>query len=656
MLLAALWLGAVAPAAAQQRPNRNPPRPPPAAPPAAPAITAQPLVPLPPLPMASPITAVPPEPLQRRIALPELGLTAGFTFDATGQDLFFPLPRGINGLAARVELAVDLVAPFPGRFAVELRANGRLITSRGFAPGETTIVVEAPIPGDDLAREADALRVNLRLVDLGGSGSGARATVRAESYATLLVPEDAVPSVAALFRLLPLQTQVLMRPGAIPPAEAAAALRIGLALAGTGRDVEITSGSPPVEVRAPDGGRLWTTGAVAVGVGEQGAAVIEIAGLPTLALGGTEPERAARLLDSPWRGAAAVPAVAVAEARAPASTARLLPFSALRGSTAPQQAAQASWSLDFSTRDLPRGTRPEALEVEIRAAPDPAGGRAVATLLLNEVMLGAATLSADGHARLALPIPERLVGIDNRIGVVLHRASASGPAQLMPDSAIRLGPATAAREFLALPPTYAEGVEVIIDAPGGELTAQALNPVLWALRAVIPPAAPLSVTLVEPGTAPQPRGPFVAVTREAPAGTTPALRFDAGRIALSDREGRPLLALDGVQRVIAAQLIPAGPGATPGLWVRLPTLMGPLPAAAPRLDRGDIALLDRQGVALAWSSRDSAPLVRANYPDAPATTSIVLIWRPYVVGVLWLAGVALVGYAFARPRRDRRRG
>jgi hypothetical protein len=648
ILIAAALLALPAAAQGQSRPGRAPAPPPP--PP--PAITSQPLPPpaaIVPQPPPAPPAPAPPQPLQRRIGLTELGLTEGVAFDPGGRDLFFPLPRDIPGLAGRLSLVIDLAAPFPGRHAVEFRANGRLLASRAFAEGQTRLAIELPLAAEDLMREAEALRLHLRLVEPAGPGN-ALATLRSESHLALLLPDGMAPSVAALFRLLPLRTQVLMRPGAVSAAEAAAALRIGLALTGTGREVLITAGAPPEILLGPGGARIWGTGAVVVGFGEQGAAVLELSGLPVLALGGPQPERAARLLDGPWRATATAPALGVAEARTPAPLASSLGFAALRGSLAPQEAARAAWSLDFSTRDLPPGTRPEALEVAIRSAPDPAGGRALATVLLNEVMLGATTLPAEGSGRLSLAVPERLVGLDNRIGVVLHRSAASGPAQLLPDSAIRLTAAGAPREFLGLPPVYAEGLEVIADAPAGVLTADDLNPLLWVLRALVPASAPIRVTLVEPGTAARPTGAFLAATRAPPAGSSPALRFDAGHIALSDRAGRTLFDLDGIQRVLVAQLVTAE--GRPGVWLRLPTLLPALPTAAPRLDRGDVALLDRQGVALAWASGEPAPLVRAALAEPRPATTALLFWRPFVVGLLWLAGVGLVVYAFARPRRE----
>ncbi|OYW10042.1 MAG: hypothetical protein B7Z53_01760 [Rhodospirillales bacterium 12-71-4] len=293
------------------------------------------------------------------------------------------------------------------------------------------------------------------------------------------------------------------------------------------------------------------------------------------------------------------------------------------------------------------------MEVALQGA---AGPSAVASVLLNEVVLGGGPLSSNGQGRFLLPVPAGLAGLENQISVELRRGEPAGAAQLLPPSRIGLVPAGSPGAFHDLPAAYAGGMEVLADAPGGVLVAEQLNPILWVLRRLLAPTAPLMVRLVEPGEEVRPSAPFLAATREPPQGTDPVLRFDAGRILLSNADGRPILDLAGLQRVMAAQLLVAE--GQPGLWLRR---LGPpplLPAEAPRLDDGDVALLDGQGVALAWRGR-GLPDVRVSYPEeaapTPALHGPLMPWRPWVVGTAWLAGLALVIYAFIRPRRDARR-
>jgi hypothetical protein len=635
LLLATAMAG---PALAQgRRPARQAPARPPAAPPPA---TRE----APPPPIQAPL----PEPRQRRITLTELGRPAGFAFGGEARDLAIPLPRDLSGLGVRLSLAFDLAAPFPAQHAVEVRANGRLLGARAFTEG-ARLTLDLPVPAEELAREPEALRLNFRLLEQPGPAAGT-ATLLPESAVALLLPDGAVPSIATLAQLMPPRVLVLLRPTGPSAPEAAAALRIGLALSATGREVRFTTGGAPGLVSGPGGARLWQTGSVAIGATAEAVSVLDLAGLPMLAIGGPDPEGAARLLEGPWRIAAGSPALATATAQPPQDRVAAIPFSALSPALEPQEAARAAWQLGFSTRDLPPATRPQAVELELRAAPD--GGRAVASVLMNEVLLGAAPLPADGRLRLELPVPERLVGLENRVVVTLQRPAPGLPAQLLPGSALRLAPAPAPAEFLALPPRLAEGFEVLVDAPDGSMPAEALDAALWLLRALAPAGAPIAVTPVEPGTAAQPRRPFLALTREAPAGTAPAVRFDAGRIRLSDRSGARLMEIDATTPLLVAQLLETG--GRHGVWLRSADgrlVPFALPSAAPRLDRGDVALLDRGGVSLAWSTRMPV-LVSPSYPEAEPARSALAAWRPVVVGVLWLAGLGIVVYAFARPRRD----
>jgi hypothetical protein len=632
LLLPALLLAEAA--LAQQRPARPPPRPPAATPPA-----------------PAPAPAPAPGPLQRRFTVAELGMAEGAGFDATGRDILFPLPRGLPITLARLSFVVDLASAFQARHAVEVAVNGRVLGSLAFAEGTQRLAFDAVLPPEDLARSPEALRVSIRLLEQ-PFGSGGTASVTAASYLAVAVPEGVLPSVAAMFQLLPNRVQVLAPPGPLTPADAAAALRIGLALAATGREVHITGGSPPGPVPGPGGQRLWETGAVQLGAAADGATVLRVGDVPVLALGGPAPERAARLLEGPWRAAGATPALEVGALRATVPPNAPLPFADLLGTLAPQEGVRAAWSLRFSTRDLPPGTQPEALEVALRAPP---GSRAVASVVLNDVVLGAATLPADGRGLLSLSIPPSLIALDNRIDVSLHRqpgpgqAVVGGPAQLLPESLLRLGPAGPPAEFLALPPRFAEGLEVLIDAPGGSLPIAVLNTALWVMRPLVPAGAPIRVTPVEPDSPPRPVGAFLAITEVPPEGSAPAMRFEPGRVLLRDGAGQPLLDLGSVERMMVAQLVAAE--GRPGLWLHLPAALPALPNAAPRLDRGDIALLDAQGVALAWNSVRQ-PVSQLGTVVMPAEErSLVLVWRPWVAGGLWFAGFALVAYAFANPRR-----
>jgi hypothetical protein len=85
-------------------------------------------------------------------------------------------------------------------------------------------------------------------------------------------------------------------------------------------------------------------------------------------------------------------------------------------------------------------------------------------------------------------------------------------------------------------------------------------------------------------------------------------------------------------------------GDHPGMWIKPLAADGSLPAPPGlRLDRGDVAFVDKSGVALAMSTeRDT--LARIAYPDQVSWLTLAGQYRSWVIGGLWLlATLAFLG-------------
>ena len=70
------------------------------------------------------------------------------------------------------------------------------------------------------------------------------------------------------------------------------------------------------------------------------------------------------------------------------------------------------------------------------------------------------------------------------------------------------------------------------------------------------------------------------------------------------------------------------------------------------LDRGDVAFIDKTGVALAMSTQRDT-LVRISYPDQVSWFTVAERFRSWIVGGLWL--LVSVGFLIALQRILRRR-
>ncbi len=617
------------------------------------------------LPLAAPRAQLPPEVVQRRIGLADLGFPDGVALEGLGtaRELFFPLPRGADITGATLALRLESRAIFEGRRGLEVVANGRSLLARPLPAGGGAVAVDLPLTPEDLARGNGFLRVTLKLVGaltedrcLDQRLAGERLDVLPGTGLTLAWRGAEGLPVGEMLRLLPHDVTVVTPAGPLQPGEAAAALAAAHALAGTGRRVAFAAAPPAT--RGADG--TWIRGLVTIQRGGEGAriAVVEAAGAPALAIAGAESEAAARLLGTAWREAAIGREVAV-QAAAPVPRGRAVPLAALRGDLAAQDVVErGSWTLDFSLRDLPAGTRPTGLSLDLAAAQDGRGERPSAVALLNEAIIASASLGGETPARLRASIPDGLVGLDNRLRVIVQRRPSGGdcaqlpvglPAQILPSSTLLLADTAAApADFHDLSPRFREAVRLLLPAAP---SAGDLAPLLSVLRGQVAPGAAISVAV---GLGEAPTGPFIALAGEAPGWLRPTpLRFDRGRVTLADREGRTLFDITGGGPGVAAQLV-ATSGGTPGLWLR-PAAGGLGVPEVLSLDRGDVAIADARGIAFAWASGRDA-LVRIAYPDQTDVLALLARWRPWLIAGAWLAVTALLVGVFARSWRRRRGG
>jgi hypothetical protein len=142
---------------------------------------------------------------------------------------------------------------------------------------------------------------------------------------------------------------------------------------------------------------------------------------------------------------------------------------------------------------------------------------------------------------------------------------------------------------------------------------------------------------------------FIAVSRLEPAETDPRLRFDQGRLAITRSDGRLLVDLAGNDQTPTVAQVVRAPRAA-GLWLR-PGRDIPQTASRPvRLDRGDIAVVDEEGIALAFSA-ERKQVATIAYTDIRSWGDLVGAYRPWIVAGTWLTVAALFAAAMARAYR-----
>ena len=137
----------------------------------------------------------------------------------------------------------------------------------------------------------------------------------------------------------------------------------------------------------------------------------------------------------------------------------------------------------------------------------------------------------------------------------------------------------------------------------------------------------------------------------APAGAEQRVRFDRGRVAITDRAGDTLLDIGGLGSGAVAQIVTSN--TYPGLWIKPLNSDGSLPAPPNvNLDRGDVAFLDKTGVALALSTeRDT--LLRVSYADQASWLTKFDRYRSTIVACVWVLVTFTLLFVLQRIYRRR---
>jgi hypothetical protein len=484
--------------------------------------------------------------------------------------------------------------------------------------------------------------------------------------------------------LMPRDVAIMLPSRRVTEVEIATAITIARSLISSGRRVSFHHGYEAVaDLAKRDEAGRWTRGIVLVGPLAEASnivdpplarlagaiqpfgtlAAVRVSGSPALLVSDTDVVRAGRLFASPLRAAThGIASASVGEASPVDLPTDRATFEQL--AVAPAQAdvfGRADLIAVIDTRRLPPETRATRLLLDVMVAPDGAGEKAVVSVFVNERLLGSTVAAVGDATHLNLSLPDGLVGAIANVRTVVQRDSSQGncrleaqgyPAQILGSSALVLASADGApHDFSDLTPHFGRGIKLLLPASAADQPVPVLGVLAQAVDQLSPDIAPLNVNFAAGDGTPAPDGPFIAVSDRPPAGANPRVRFDRGRVAVTDRTGRTLLDLGGFVGGAVAQVVSAN--GYPGLWIKPLAADGTAPSPKElHLDHGDVAFIDGNGVALAMSTeRDT--VVRISYPDQVSWLTVAERFRFWIIGGLWLFATAAL--LFILPRLFRRR-
>lgn len=627
------------------------------------------------------------------ITLADVGFGSGFRFANLGgrREIFVPVPQGAGIDPTELVLTVDDISAHQARRSLEVLINDRSIAALALDGHSTGRVIRIPLPS--IKARDGFLKLSFlysgaatqdRCIDVRYVGDSL--TIRSESAIQFELPAATVAlDVATTVALMPRDVAVVLSTRQLTTADIAAALTVARALTASGRHVSFHRGGPAMaDLARSTEPRRWSRGIVAIGPFDEFAghldtpqtkvagpnsgfgtiAAVRVGGFPALLVSDPTAVRAGRLLGSPSLAATrGLTSASVGDMGTPKLAADRISFDQL--GLAPgvvEVFGRADLSATINARALPPDTTMSRLLLDILVAPDDAGEKAVVSVFVNERLLGS-TLAASGEpTRLDLALPDGLVGSAANIRVVVQRRSSAGdcrfepqgyPAQILGSSSLVLSKIADVRDFADLAPHWANGVEVLLPQAASERPLPFLGLLSNILSSLSPESAPIKVQFIAEGAVPAPKDSFIVVSNTAPTGAKPLVRFDRGRVAVTDRNERMLLDLGGFSSGAVAQLVTAG--GHPGMWIKPLGTDGMLPNPIElRIDRGDVAVFDEVGTSLAMSTeRDS--LVRIAYPDHVSWATIAARFRPWIIGALWIFGTVVFLFALTQMYRRRAR-
>jgi hypothetical protein len=624
------------------------------------------------VPPASAPTTRPHGPLAE-VTLADIGLINGLRFANLGghHELFVPLPQRADVTLSDLLLVLDDISAHDARRNLEVQVNDRTVAAIVLDGKSRDRTVRIPL--DNIKPKDGYLKLSFlysgaatldRCIDVRYVGDSL--TIRPQTAVEVDVgPGDL--DVTTTAALMPREVAIVLPGRRAAATEIATALAVARGLIAGGRHVSFYHGySELAELSRRGDDNRWTRGIILVGAladtigvvdapfarlaGDPNAvgtlAAVRIGGAPALLVADGTLVRAGRLFSSPFLAAGrGVESASVGDATPIALPTDRVSFDELKVASAEAEVfGRADLPAVIDTRRLPAGTRATRLLLDVMVAPDGAGEKAVVSAFINERLLGSTVAATGEPTHLDLVLPDGLVGNIANIRVLIQRDSAQGdcrfepqgyPAQILGSSALMLtGAGKDAHDFSDLTASFSSRLEVLLPTSAADQPNRILGMVAEVAAQLSPDGAPLAVDFIPAGSAPAPHGPFIAVSETAPAGATPRVRFDRGRVAVTDRDGRSLLDLGGFVGGAVAQIVSADGHA--GLWIKpLADDQSIVTPADIHLDRGDVAFVDADGVALAMSTeRDS--VVQISYPDQVSWLTVAERFRSWIIGGLWL--------------------
>lgn len=573
----------------------------------------------------------------RTITFRELGFTEPVVlgYPDTIKEIYLPVPPGVSLSGATLQLDASYVRADGGRTSLVYAVDGAPVQAFGYTADRGDASVSLPIDGRPRPSGYIKLNVDWRTaVARENTCADARTpgnVLRIEPTSRFVFRYDgsAVRDLATAWGALP-PTPTIQIPGkSVSPQVYDTAWRVGVALERAGKRPRIVGADGSTAAAVPAAAGQPATAAMgapaepdiiiagpdsARQVASHQIGLAQVGNRPVIVVAPDAGAQAAGLFSRIWTEAAAGTHLTVAAARAPQNNdanAVSLQYLGAKPSSF-DVLAHADWLATFDIGSVAAdGKGPGTLVIDVAAAPSAAHTPPVVSVFMNDVLLGAREMEANGRReRVVAPIPRYALQTRNVIRVSFIRQLASDrcretpepyPVSVLPSSHMLLDKIDPSSDFTGLMAKFASGGTLLVPQSHLQNATDTLPRVvrLAASTGLSPVNAKFQP--VAEGAHPELDGPYLAVD-VLPDGYAGNVKPEQGRLLLTSTEERPLLDVRGLNRVGVLEVV--GKGDDIGAVYRTLGEQAPAMEKPIQLSGGNLAIMGNNGLRTEVNTHD----------------------------------------------------
>jgi hypothetical protein len=405
----------------------------------------------------------------------------------------------------------------------------------------------------------------------------------------------------------------------------------------------------------------WRTRALD-GWGRQLAAgqvrVTNVFGRPAIVIAPDAGAHAAGLFMQSWQQVAMGPSLTVHAADEPKADLAAVSLKYLGAKPATLDVlARADWSVAFDIGAVAMdGRGPGTLVMDLAAAPGASRTPPVVSIFMNEVLLAAREMEANGRReRIAAPIPRHVLSTRNEIRVSFVRQQASDrcretpepyPVSVLASSHIVLDDIQPLGDFSGLISTFGNGVNLLVPIAYLYDSQNTLPRVIsLASSTGVSPSRARLIPVLDVGP-PKLKGPFLAIDVPLKEADKSEVKLQGDRLLLAGGSERPLLDVSGLNRAGLLEVTRIGRDAGAiyrTLGREAPPIDKPL-----QLSGGNIAVIGMSGLRAELNTLDPSGQGMAR-EARPSLTDRGFWWLLPLLVVAFVG--ALLAYAYRVHKR-----